>query len=354
MSDLRGARVRVVGAGVVGICVSLELRRRGADVTLIDEETGTPNASAVAAGMIAPAFEAALEDTGQGRMPLFRAGRDLWPEMADGAIQLHRDGALAVAAAGGGAELARIAARLRGEDAAHEWLTPAAARELHPLLSGELAGGVFSPEDWRVDARAALQGLADRFAALGGRRLAGRPGRAVLLDRADALVICAGWGSRALDEIAPELACLRPIKGQLVRFPGAPPFGGPTLRAAGGYLAPSAEGAIAGASMEEGRADRALSPEVEARLSESARTLFPHLARARPVGEAGVRAATPDGLPLVGPSQAGLHLATGFRRNGWLLAPLAARITADQLAGRDPGPWAEAFRPDRFANPART
>ena len=62
-----------------------------------------------------------------------------------------------------------------------------------------------------------------------------------------------------------------------------------------------------------------------------------------------MRAATPDGLPLVGESgRPGVWLAMGARRNGWLLAPLIAQVLADQLAGGDGGPWAAAFAPGRF------
>jgi glycine oxidase len=64
---------------------------------------------------------------------------------------------------------------------------------------------------------------------------------------------------------------------------------------------------------------------------------------------AGVRAATPDGLPLVGPSAApGVLLAVGARRNGWLLAPLVAKVVAAYVTGRDTGRYAAQFDPRRF------
>jgi glycine oxidase len=55
--------------------------------------------------------------------------------------------------------------------------------------------------------------------------------------------------------------------------------------------------------------------------------------------EVGVRASTPDGLPLVGWSATpGVMLAVGARRNGWLLAPLVADLVAAYLKGDNPGP----------------
>jgi len=64
----------------------------------------------------------------------------------------------------------------------------------------------------------------------------------------------------------------------------------------------------------------------------------------------GIRGATTDGLPLAGSSgEPGLHLALAPRRNGWLLGPLVARITADGIEGRPPLVDAAALDPLRFA-----
>ncbi|WP_411288459.1 FAD-dependent oxidoreductase, partial [Phenylobacterium sp.] len=77
--------------------------------------------------------------------------------------------------------------------------------------------------------------------------------------------------------------------------------------------------------------------------------LFPALADAAFTTAAGVRGATPDGLPMVGWSTApGVLLAVGARRNGWLLAPLVARIVAAQVTGADAGAYAARLEPGRF------
>jgi glycine oxidase len=92
---------------------------------------------------------------------------------------------------------------------------------------------------------------------------------------------------------------------------------------------------MVGATMEIGRTDLAADPSAVAGLRSGAVELFPHLQAAPFIARAGVRAATADGLPLVGPSQrSGVHLAVGARRNGWLFAPLIARLILDELSGR--------------------
>ncbi|MGO3431607.1 MAG: FAD-dependent oxidoreductase, partial [Cellulosimicrobium funkei] len=77
------------------------------------------------------------------------------------------------------------------------------------------------------------------------------------------------------------------------------------------------------------------------------------------------RPATPDNLPLVGPTDVpGLHLATGHGRNGILLAPLTADAVVAGLGGLpalggtehgdDVATALATARTDRFARTATT
>jgi glycine oxidase len=109
---------------------------------------------------------------------------------------------------------------------------------------------------------------------------------------------------------------------------------------------------MAGATMEEGRADRGADRATAQRLRFAAARLFPALLNASYTAAAGVRAATRDGLPLVGPwRRPGVILACGARRNGWLLAPLMAQVIVERLLGGPASPAARAFDPARFAAP---
>jgi len=78
--------------------------------------------------------------------------------------------------------------------------------------------------------------------------------------------------------------------------------------------------------------------------------LLPSLSSARfESAWSGLRPATPDGLPVLGPaSLQGLFFAAGHFRNGILLAPATARRMADLIVG---GRGADALAPfsaDRF------
>jgi len=324
------SKVVVAGAGVTGLAVALALARRGAQVTVCDPAPLGDNASGIAAGMLAPAFEAVLDPLSAGHFELFKAARDLWTEFAP--VQIAREGAVFVSDAHTveaiSAELERIGASWRG-----------ASGELTPL--GGISSGVFTDEDWRLEPadalavlRAEAQGAGVAFSADTVRERS-----------AGVLVLATG----AQGGPAPEMACLTPIKGHILRLSGGP-TSGPVVRGDGLYVCPAAGGAVVGATMEEGASDRVVDPGRIKALHEAAQAIVPALEGVKGRPMAAVRAGTPDGLPLVGWSQApGVFLTVGARRNGWLLAPLIANMTAAYLAGEDPGPFGGHLDARRFS-----
>jgi glycine oxidase len=358
VAPLSGLRVVVAGAGAMGLVVALRLRDDGAEVILADPAQLGANASGVAAGMLAPAFEAALDPLSAGHFELMKYARDFWPglveRLAEFGAGLDRSGAMWV---GDAESNGRVAATLDGLGAQSEQLTAVAAERLSPGLSAP-AGAVFTPEDWTLDPARMLAALSAAFAAAGGdmRRAGVRAwsGAAVSLSdgeevRADALVLATGLAPAGMIGAPPETARLEPIKGQITQLTTEAARGGPAVRGAGVYVVPRASGPIVGATMEPGVRNLDIEPATIARLKSAAGRLFPALADAEATGAAGIRASTPDGLPLVGTSgTAETWLAMGARRNGWLLAPLAAEMLADQLVGGAGGRWAAGFEPGRF------
>jgi glycine oxidase len=360
MIELQGLKVTVAGAGVLGLTTAVRLAGAGASVRLCDPAALGDNASGVAAGMLAPAFETALDAPDAAALPALIAARDLWPALVEqigGGDLLDRSGAVLVGSADEEGAVEAVAGRIEAAGLSCLRLGAAELRRLQPGLAAEMASGVFTPDDWRLSPPAVLAALAAELRRRGGRieaaalgwadgrfTVAGEP-----VPEREAVVVAAGAEGTNLAEAAPELAVLGPVKGQILHF-RAGPAAGPVVRDRHGYVAPQAGGAVAGATMEAGRRDRRLDPETLARLRERAARLFPALAAAQARGEAGVRAATPDGLPIVGRSAgpAGALLCTGARRNGWLLAPLAAEVVLSALAGADPGPFAALFDPRRF------
>jgi glycine oxidase len=351
MTGPGSARVIVAGAGALGSSIAFALALDGAQVVLADPAPLGDNASGVAAGMLAPAFEAALDQTSRGHFELLIAARDLWPAFAEqigGDIGLRRSGAVWLDVPHVAPRLDRLARELADIGAPTQAWSINALRRCWPGLAGATGGALFTPEDWRIEPRKALAGLR-RAALSAGVRITRRsvaafePGVARLDDgetlAADVLVAATGAAASAL---APEIAVLSPIKGQILHYSSAASDDGrPMVRCEGGYATPARDGLRIGATMEAGRSDRRVAMTAAAPLARLASRLFPALTGSAYTVQAGVRAATADGLPLVGPSlRDGVFLAVGARRNGWLLAPLVARMLAAYLAGRDPGPFA--------------
>ena len=358
MPSLVKSRIVVAGAGVLGAAIALVLAREGASVTLADPSPLGENASGVAAGMLAPAFEAVLDPLMAAHFDLLKAARDLWPGFAAGLagaeLGLRRSGAVWIEIGEDTGSLDRHERALRAAGAQAERLSADRVRRLLPGVQVG-AGGVHTTEDWRLSPALALavlrQAAVQSGVTIAERRLIGFDAGTAHLSNgdavaADAVVLATGAGR---SDLAPETSCLSPIKGHILTLPGARDDNAPVVRCEGGYIVAGPDGLHLGATMETGRDDAAIDPAIVARLRAAGASLYPHLASAPFTARTGVRAATPDGLPLVGlSSRAGVYLATGARRNGWLLAPLVARMTAAYLAGGDPGPYASLFAARRF------
>ncbi|WP_374532535.1 FAD-dependent oxidoreductase, partial [Phenylobacterium sp.] len=77
----KGPKITVAGAGALGLTTALALADAGAQVTVFDPAGPGDNASGVAAGMLAPAFEAVLDPAAAPHFDLLLAARDLWPAL---------------------------------------------------------------------------------------------------------------------------------------------------------------------------------------------------------------------------------------------------------------------------------
>ena len=337
-----GPKITVAGAGALGLTTALALADAGARVTVFDPALPNDNASGVAAGMLAPAFEAVLDPSAAPHFSLLMAARNLWPALeARIGITADRAGAVAV---GDDDFLAGISGALRGLGLHPTELERGALAGLAPDLADGWRRGLLVREDWRIEAGATLAALR-RAAVDAGVEF--RQQAASGFEGGERLVIATGAG-HDLAVVAPELAHLSPIKGHILRTRERA-YRGVVVRGQGAYVTGAPGGLTVGATMESGLGDRAVEPAKVEPLKAAGVRLFPHLAGARFEAETGVRGATPDGLPMVG---RGRHqdvlLAVGARRNGWLLAPLVARLIVACVTEGEAGPFAEAMSPARF------
>ncbi|MGB3209022.1 MAG: FAD-dependent oxidoreductase, partial [Crinalium sp.] len=152
--------ILIIGSGIIGLSLAVELRRRGASVTVLSRDFKQAAAHA-AAGMLAPQAENLPPSP---MLDLCLRSRALYPEWVQsieeltGAIALYWDcGILApVYADREHQDLSNIGL---SEDANSYWLDKDAIAQLQPGLSSEVIGGYWYPEDAQVDNRALAQVL---------------------------------------------------------------------------------------------------------------------------------------------------------------------------------------------------
>jgi glycine oxidase len=147
------------------------------------------------------------------------------------------------------------------------------------------------------------------------------------------------------------------VKGQILRLRDVAGAGllRYVIRMQPGYLVPRGDGRyVLGATMEEQGFDTSVTAGGVFELLRDATELVPGVAElAIDELQAGLRPATPDNAPVLGPGAlAGLHWAAGHFRHGILLAPITAELVASALAGEALPPFAAPFAPGRFAREA--
>jgi glycine oxidase len=225
------------------------------------------------------------------------------------------------------------------------------------------------PGDHSVDPRrlvAALRaalaraGVPQLRARVSGVRVAGEAVTGLVLADggelpAGQVVVALGIGAGELAGLHAEMGVpVRPVKGQVLRLrdPHGPGLVERTIRGAEAYLVPRADGRyVLGATMEERGHDRAPTAGGVYELLRDMAEVVPGVLELE-VEElaAGLRPATPDNLPAIGPGALpGLLWAAGHFRNGILLCPVTAELIAGALAGEPLPDWASACDPRRFA-----
>ena len=329
-------RVRILGAGIIGLSVAEELIRRGHDVTVVDPAPGS-GASYAAAGMLSPAGEAWYGEEDLTRLCL--SSLALWPEFAGRlGVPVHTRGTLLVGADAG--DVQQVERQLSVLDLAGVAYERLGRRDLlgHEPGLGRVAGGAFLAEDHSVDPRAVVAALLARVPTVVGLETD---------TVADVTVIATGANLPA-----PYSALIRPVRGDVVRVRTQERVERTVRAWVHGeqvYVVPRTDSdeVVVGATSEE--RDGPLRPTVEGvwRLLDSARRVMPALDRADVVEVTSRdRPGTADNLPLVGPTdEPGVVLAGGAYRNGVLLAPLVARLVADHI---ETGSVEPAVDPRRF------
>lgn len=372
----------IVGAGIVGMSAAYFLSQAGWDVTVLDADSPAAGATGAADGAVSVASKKAGL-----LMTLAVAGAEFYRRLSEQGILadefVPRPTFVVAAEARELSVLERHAAQLREAGVSVRDL----GKQDLGLALGNVAPGAMAAIEVQGDGHAIGYKVVERFRRIGNfaikrnsavRGLWRRAGRVAGVETehgcepADVVLVAAGWGSEAFLG-ARDL--IRPRKGQLIiteRGEGrVPPFPGPLMscryllskgsqpsadaskaRSFGLVIDPLQTGQFLIGGTREDSSDRG-STDIEAvrQLLNEAVSLVPALASLRVLRVfAGIRAATRDGLPIVGPLAAddNVWIATGFEGDGICLGPLIGRVCQQLICGEPLDVDISALDPKRF------
>lgn len=359
-ADRRCRHATVIGAGLAGTACAVRLAARGFGVDLIERHPGPAReASANPVGILHPAlladarigsaFTTAATLYAMRELQALEAGPRPPRWLPSGVLQMCRDPrrlerlARAYESIGVPEPVARrvdrdesrerVGARTGGAGLWFEaggWASAASVCEARLAASENAVRRVFQCEATRLESAAA------------GWRVRDASGR--VLSEAPVVVLANARDAKRLS--APSALPLRPVRGQVTRLPQSP---GRVLHApvcGDGYVTPAVDGAhCIGATFDEDDCSRDVRAADHAANLERLERMLPGFAPACDpatlFGWAGVRAMSPDHLPLAGAlpgdGQAGLFACVGLGARGLTWSALLGELVASYIAG-DPLP----------------
>jgi glycine oxidase len=347
----RAYDVIIVGGGIIGVSLALELRKQGEKVIVLDRSEPGREASHASAGMLAwtevaepPALRALAEASAR----IFPGFVEDLRSDSDTKIDFQRAGAISFSTQAGlsGAltegELQQLEPRLeyRGEPAyfvQEDFVAP------RTLMAAAIASAKRRGVEFATGSE--VSSINTKGAKVTGVTTTRRSYAAPVV-----VNCCGAWAA----QLGLPLTPARPIKGHMLALL---PRDYGTLRHVvrsrelDTYVLPREGGIVAvGSTVEDVGFDKSIIPEVIQGLHQRAADLVPVLGEAR-IHEswAGLRPGSPDDLPIIGPAAIeGYFAATGHYRNGILLAPITAKVLTRMINGGEPELDLRPFSPLRF------
>lgn len=370
---MKAVDVLIVGAGIVGAACAEALSRDGLSVALIDRAGIATGATGAAMGHVVAMPE------GDAIYALTRYSQRLWAELKDqlpAQVEYRTPGTLWIAADDHEmSEVHRMHEVHRRAAFASDILSGPDLARLEPNLRPGFAGALHVPGDALISPTDATRFLIERATGRGAQVYTNYARTAYTFVPEGARLhrnqlwpakYCVNACGASAASLTPNLP-VRPRKGHLVQTHPSPNYArhqlvelgylksvaGNNADSVAFNLHPKANGQMLIGSSRQYDNDN---PEIEGdmlqRMLERAYEYMPTLAYLKHAKSwAGFRAATPDKLPLIGPSptQPNVFLATGHEGLGITTSLATGRLIADLICQRPPAIDPRPFDPARFA-----
>lgn len=365
------ADVAVIGGGVIGCAIAYYASKAGLRVIVLESTKIGGQGSSVAAGLVAPSPQI-KEDGPFARLALASLAylphlRDELCEDTGIDIELDERGTLKLAASDEEArELIELLPMKRQLGLDLHWLSAREVRQLEPGVTGTICGAVYNPKEGQINTSRLLAAYIEGATRHSARFLKKRAIKLLIQDarvtgvqlargriHAKQTIIASGaWASEQGEWLGVEIP-IRPQRGQIVTLGAVAPMLQHIVFYQDIYLASRCdETTTIGASNDY--ASYLQVPTVNGimdLLSQGVEVVPTILSGAFVGARAGLRAKTPDKLPIIGsiPGWEGISIAAGHNSNGLLFSSLTGQCLVAQFM-RTPIPIkASAFHLARFA-----
>jgi glycine oxidase len=353
-------RVIVIGAGIIGLSIAFNLRKKGFEMVLIDKGKAGMEASYAAAGMLAAQSEF---DSYDSFMDICMSSRDMYEryckdieDLSEMDVMYQKCGMLRPALDEIQDKHFRdIYSWQRKKNFEIEYLGGDEIRKLEPFLSPNVISGLYIKNDALVNNRKLVESLIAVNKKIKNKIIENKGVKDYLIKnnkisgirtgdnesfKADIVINTAGaWSSLISTGVIPGFE-VKPIHGQMVSLQGHGKILDKVIYASilekGSYIVPRENEVIIGSTMEDIGFKKYRSKDKTSYILEKAYSLIPKLKSYQIKDKwSGFRPYSNDQHPIIGKTNVnGLYLATAHGRNGILLAPITA-MAIEELITND-------------------
>jgi len=363
--------VVIIGGGIVGAACAAECSAEGLRVAIVEAKMIGGGATAAGMGHLT------VMDDSEAQFALTRYSQKLWDGLRDELPpEVEYDACGTIWVAADDKEMREVERKYKfysERGVAVEVLDAQSLKEAEPSLRPGLVGGLRVAEDSVIYPPCAAQFLVDRARGQGARVFVGKAVQEITPDGVrlrDGSVLSAGLIVNAAGSWSPELTRgidVKTRKGHLVITDRYPQFlrhqlvelgylksaHTMTAESVAFNIQPRRTGQLLiGSSRQFEVQESTVDVSILNRMLSRAIEFLPGLAKLSSLRAwTGFRAATPDKLPLIGPSveQPRLYLATGHEGLGITTSLGTAKLLVDQIVNRKPVIPIEPYLPARMA-----
>jgi len=363
--------VIIIGGGAIGCTTAFFLAKEGLKVAIFDKRQLAHEASWASAGMIGPSYAPGIpwyqETTTLSKKLYDQLDTELF-EITGRKMGYGGLGMITFATTDAEVHaLRREVSHQNSHGLNTVLLSGQEAREQEPALPEDTLAAIWAKDNRYLDARTYTETIADASAKNGTDLFPGHPVFKLVRNNDEILGIQTPQGSFEAKvtinaagawagQIDPQLTHpVHPLHGQIMAL-SAPQCGlRHNIMKAGtwGYATPRDDGRVLiGATEDEWGYQKKITPEGLTLLGVMTRTILPCLKNCEVLDVwSGLRPASPDGLPTIGPDprlSGGYLWAAGHTASGMMQAPASAKVLTDLVLGRHPRIDISQVLMDRF------